>query len=57
MTENNNIKIKQIDEIIEKYIQQMNDKEKIAYYIAKEHLGSSFDIEKSIGFKKYNAKK
>ena len=31
----------------------MDEKEKIAYKIAKEHLGSSFNLEKSIGFQKW----
>jgi hypothetical protein len=35
---------------IEKYIESMTPKEKKAYQIAKSHLGSSFQIEKSIGF-------
>ena len=38
---------------VEKYIESMNDKEKKAYNIAKKHLGSSFDIQKSIGYKKF----
>ena len=38
---------------VEKYMENMNDKEKQAYNIAKKHLGSSFDIEKSIGFKQF----
>ena len=37
-------------EEIDAYIGQLSDVEEIAYKIAKEHLGSSFDIEKSIGF-------
>jgi len=36
--------------LIIKYITQMGDKELIAYSIAKEHLGTSFDIIKSIGY-------
>jgi len=36
--------------LIIKYITQMGDKERIAYSIAKEHLGTSFDIIKSIGY-------
>lgn len=39
--------------IIENYLNQLNDCEKKAYNIAKEKLGSSFDIEKSIGFINY----
>ena len=38
------------EESINKYILSLNDMEIIAYNIAKEHLGSSFDIVKSIGF-------
>ena len=38
---------------VEKYIESMNDKEREAYHIAKKHLGSSFDIQKSIGYKKF----
>ena len=37
-------------EILDAYIEQLTDDEKIVYLIAKEHLGSSFDLEKSIGF-------
>lgn len=37
-------------QLIEKYIQSLNEKEKQAIEIAKNHLESSFDIEKSIGF-------
>ena len=36
----------------EQYIASMSDKERIAYHIAQEHLGSSFDIQKSIVEKK-----
>ena len=39
---------------IEKYIAQMDDKERIAMKIAKENLESSFDIKKSIGFLGWN---
>lgn len=41
----------------EEYIFQMNDKERAVYEIAKEHLGSSFNLEKSIGFQKFIEKK
>ena len=37
-------------ETIDSYLQSLNDIEKIAIVIAKEDLGSSFNIEKSIGF-------
>ena len=39
-----------LQETLDKYLQSLNDIEKIAIKIAKEDLGSSFDIEKSIGF-------
>ena len=38
---------------IDDYIQQLSDMEKIVFEIAKEHLGTSFNIEKSIGYKKW----
>jgi len=37
-------------EIINKYINSLNELQKVALQIAKEDLGSSFNIEKSIGF-------
>jgi len=37
----------------EKYLKQMDEKEREAYEIAKKHLGSSFSLKKSIGFKKF----
>jgi hypothetical protein len=42
-----------IDHLKTNYINSMDEKEKIAYKIAKEHLGSSFNLEKSIGFQKW----
>ena len=38
------------------YIQQMNDESKKAYLIAKAHLGSSFNILKSNGYKEWKNK-
>lgn len=38
---------------VESYLKQMNEKQKQAYEIAKTQLGSSFNIEKSIGFITY----
>ena len=32
------------------YLESMSDKERKAYEIAKDHLGMSFQIEKSIGY-------
>ena len=37
----------------EEYIASMSEKEKIAYLIAKEHLGTSFDIQNSIGYQTF----
>lgn len=38
------------DQQQEKYIQSLSEREYKAYLIAKSHLGSSFDLEKSIGY-------
>ena len=40
-------------EIIDRYLASLNEIEKIAMKIAEEDLGSSFNIEKSIGFLKW----
>ena len=45
------------DNFIEEYISQLTEVEKIAYEIAKEHLGSSFNIQRSNGFKEWLKKK
>lgn len=39
-----------VQESILKYLEQLGDKERIAYSIAKEHLGTSFNVVKSIGY-------
>ena len=46
-----------LPELLAEYILQLDDKEKVAYKIAIEYLGSSFNLEKSIGFKKGLKKK
>ena len=38
------------------YIQSMTDKERKAYHIAESHLGSSFSLEKSLGFIEWKMK-
>lgn len=38
---------------VEHYLSSLNADDKKAYEIAKESLGSSFDIEDSIGYKAY----
>ena len=40
---------------IELYIESMSAKELLAYSIAKSHLGSSFEIEKSVGYIQWKA--
>lgn len=39
--------------LINKYFESLNDKEKIAFRLAEKYLGSSFNIKKSIGFKQW----
>ena len=46
MTEND-------QKLIKKYIDQLSEQEKIVLKIAQEHLQSSFDIVKSIGYKEW----
>jgi hypothetical protein len=41
------------DSLLEKYIKSLSDKEYQGYMIAKSHLGSSFDLEKSTGFREW----
>jgi len=41
------------EEKISAYISQLNEQEKLVLEIAKEHLQSSFDITKSIGFQEW----
>jgi hypothetical protein len=38
------------------YLKNMDDMEKKAYLIAKQHLGSSFNISKSNGYKEWKKK-
>ena len=37
-------------DLVEEYINQMSDHEKKTFKIAQEHLGTSFNIKRSIGF-------
>lgn len=39
------------------YLHTMNEQDKKAYHIALEHLGSSFDICRSVGFVKWEKTK
>ena len=45
------------DKHIEEFLKNLTEKETIAYEIAKDMLGSSFDVEKSIGFLKWAEEK
>ena len=44
---------KKKETLVTNYIENMTNEEKQAYDIAKSHLESLFDVEKSIGFLKY----
>ena len=44
------IPIKTTEQLVEQYLQEMNNLEKQAYDIARSHLGTSFNILKSNGF-------
>lgn len=46
----------EIQEEIYHYLKHLNEYQKIAYNIALEHLGSSFDIYRSNGFKDWKQK-
>lgn len=47
-----------LEKQIEQYISTLNEREKLVLEIAKEHLQSSFCIERSVGFVKWkNSKK
>ena len=51
-----NPKIQEKEELHMLYISQMSVQERKAYEIAKEHLETSFNIEKSIGFIQWKKK-
>jgi len=42
--------------LLSNYLDSLDEKNKLAYEIAKDHLGTSFDLEKSIGFIKFKEK-
>ena len=39
--------------MLQRYLELLSDKERQAYTIAKDHLQTSFDIQNSIGFKRF----
>ncbi len=53
MSSNQENKENNEEKILQDYIDQLGEKEKIAYEIAKDHLGTSFSLKKSIGYKKW----
>jgi len=42
--------------LTEQYLKTLTEKERMAYEIAKDHLGSSFELEKSNAYLKWLAK-
>lgn len=48
--EHSTIKTENMEELMTLYLETLNEKEKKAYHIAKSHLGSSFQLEKSNTF-------
>ena len=36
--------------LTEQFLKSLNEKERKSYHIAKDHLGTSFQLEKSVGF-------
>ena len=44
------------EELIKEYKSQLDEQEKLVLQIAVEHLETSFDISKSIGYKEWVAK-
>ena len=43
----------EINELLDVYILSLPEKDRIAYEIAKSHLGSSFNLRRSNGFKEF----
>ena len=39
--------------LLEQYIDSLSEKERKSYEIAREHLGMSFQLEKSVGYLKW----
>jgi hypothetical protein len=42
-----------MEQLLQEYLASLNEKEKKAYEIARDHLGTSFQLEKSNGFLKW----
>ena len=48
---------KRVEKVIEEYLEQLNEKQRKAFEIAKDHLKTSFSIKKSIGYQEWLKKK
>jgi hypothetical protein len=46
----NNVELRTLAQLKEMYVDSLSPKEKKAYLIARDHLGMSFTLEKSVGF-------
>jgi hypothetical protein len=46
-----------LSDIINEYINSLPDKERVGYEIAKQHLGTSFTVEKTVGFLRWKKQK
>ena len=55
--QNNPIITKSSEELVEEYIKQLTPIQKNTLDIAKDHLKTSFNIQKSNGYKEWSSKK
>lgn len=57
-TESSSILSKELSiaQLTELYIESLSPKEKKSYLIARDHLGTSFSLEKSVGFLAWKSK-
>ena len=51
------VKAPKVADLLSEYYKSLDERNRQAYEIAKDHLGTSFDLEKSIGFLKFKEKK
>jgi hypothetical protein len=45
--------VKTLKSLQEQYVETLSEKERKSYEIAKEHLGMSFQLDKSVGYLKW----
>jgi len=50
-----NAQVPPMEDLLGLYLESLSEKEFKAYEIAKSHLGSTFDLEKSVGFLQWKA--